>query len=320
MTSHMTTEGQAFAQIDGIGQNTAGSAAWRRSGPSTGCSTESERIIWALFVDEGDTLLVAFDRAERARDVAADGMPAGFEMVRRRSWSLLSIMAQGETWFLDDALTRFFRTLHKRGVFDGYRRVIFYGVGPDCGFAATAPSPASRPARWCSGGRPRGHARSRARALRAALPQRTAPALHRARWASGPPGIATAGQALILHDPTEFAPPPRPRSIPGANVTRVGLPYAGRDFSRILQEARPPCRSCAFLNGGRPTPEAVRAALKEACRRNPGTMVRRTRAALVQGHPRRAGLLAEHGACAHGRQAARAPCWPRRGKPADGRP
>jgi hypothetical protein len=56
-------------------------------------------------VDEGDTLLVAFDRADRARDVAADGLPAGFEMVRRRSWSLLSIMAQGETWFLDDALT-----------------------------------------------------------------------------------------------------------------------------------------------------------------------------------------------------------------------
>jgi hypothetical protein len=71
----------------------------------------------ALFVDEGDTLLVAFDRAERARDIAADGMPAGFEMVRRRSWSLLSIMAQGDTWFLDDALTWFFRTLHKRGLF-----------------------------------------------------------------------------------------------------------------------------------------------------------------------------------------------------------
>jgi hypothetical protein len=112
----MTREGQAFAQIDGIGRN-----SWMlrmaRIGSEHGLFDRIGKSHLALFVDEGDTLLVAFDRAERARDVAADGMPAGFEMVRRRSWSLLSIMAQGETWFLDDALTRFFQTLHKRGVF-----------------------------------------------------------------------------------------------------------------------------------------------------------------------------------------------------------
>jgi hypothetical protein len=39
----------------------------------------------------------------------------------------------------------------------------------------------------------------------------------------------------------------------------------------------------------------VRAALKEACRRNPGTMVRRARAALVQGRPSARPIVAEHG-------------------------
>jgi hypothetical protein len=286
----MTREGQAFAQIDGIGRN-----SWMlrmaRIGSEHGLFDRIGKSHLALFVDEGDTLLVAFDRAERARDVAADGMPAGFEMVRRRSWSLLSIMAQGETWFLDDALTRFFQTLHKRGVFDGYRRVIFYGVGPDCGFAATTFARFA-PGRAGALGRPRGHARSRARALRTAVPQRTAPALHR------PDGL-------------------RPRRDRGRR-TRADPPRPDRDrprrpcralFRRERDPRRPaPCGPrllphpaggeaaipvLRLLEKGEATPEAVRAALKEACRRNPGTMVRRTRAALVQGHPRRAVLLAE---------------------------
>jgi hypothetical protein len=300
----MTREGQAFAQIDGIGRN-----SWMlrmaRIGSEHGLFDRIGKSHLALFVDEGDTLLVAFDRAERARDVAADGMPAGFEMVRRRSWSLLSILAQGETWFLDDALTRFFQTLHKRGVFDGYRRVIFYGVGPDCGFAATTFARFAPGALVLSAGPV------------ATLDPARAPFERRFRSARrlpftgpmgfGPAGIAAAGHALILHDPTEIAPAAHGALYSGANVTRVGLPHAGRDFSRILQEGEAAMPVLRLLERGEATPEAVRAALKEACRRNPGTMVRRTRAALVQGHPAARRAPRRTGACALGRQAARGP-------------
>ncbi|MGP1356598.1 MAG: phosphoadenosine phosphosulfate reductase, partial [Roseicyclus sp.] len=89
-----------------------------------------------LFIEEGETLVVAFDRAERAWAETRDGLPAGFEMVRRRSWSLLSVMSIGETWFKDAALLRFFRTLERSGLLSRYRRVVFFGIGPDCGFAA----------------------------------------------------------------------------------------------------------------------------------------------------------------------------------------
>jgi hypothetical protein len=119
-TSDMRKDGSDFAQTREIGQNTwMGRMA--QIGSDHGLFDRIGENHLTLFVDEGDTLIVAFDRAERARDIAADGLPAGFEMVRRRSWSLLSIMAEGDTWFLDAALTRFFRTLHSRGLFRGFR-------------------------------------------------------------------------------------------------------------------------------------------------------------------------------------------------------
>jgi hypothetical protein len=139
---------------------------------------------------------VAFDRAERARDIAADGLPAGFEMVRRRSWSLLSIMAEGDTWFLDDALTRFFRTLIPAACFSRFSRVIFYGVGPDCGFAACTYARFAPGARfWPRAPWPRSTPRARPfeRRFRSA---RRLP--FPGPMGFGPAGIATADRALIL--------------------------------------------------------------------------------------------------------------------------
>jgi hypothetical protein len=291
-TSDMRKDGSDFAQTREIGQNTwMGRMA--QIGSNHGLFDRIGENHLTLFVDEGDTLIVAFDRAERARDIAADGLPAGFEMVRRRSWSLLSIMAEGDTWFLDAALTRFFRTLYSRGLFSRFSRVIFYGVGPDCGFAACAH------ARFAPG------ARILAAGPVATLDPTRAPFERRYRSARrlpfpgpmgfGPAGIATAEQALILHDPTEVAPAAHAALYAGRNVTRVALPYAGRDFSRILQEAEASIPVLRLLEQGAADTVSVRAALKEACRRNPGTMVRRARAALVQGRPERAAVIAEHG-------------------------
>lgn len=252
----------------------------------------------SLYVDEGDTLLVAFDRAERARDIAEGGMPAGFEMVRRRSWSLLSVMAQGETWFLDDALLRFFRTLHTRGVFDGFSRVIFYGVGPDCGFAACAYARFAPGASVLSAGPVATLDPSRTPFERRFRSARRLPFTGPLGY--GPHGIASARRTVILFDPSEIAPAAHAALYTGANVIRVGLPHAGRDFSRILQEAEASIPVLRLLERDQATPAAVRAALKDACRRNPGTMVRKARAALVQGHPKRAACIAELGAALSG--------------------
>jgi hypothetical protein len=55
-----------------------------------------------------------------------------------------------------------------------------------------------------------------------------------------------------------------------------------------------------MLGHGRAEASRVRHALRTPCRENPGTMIRRTRAALVQGHTRRAAILARHGFAATG--------------------
>jgi hypothetical protein len=146
-----------------------------------GFSTGSERIISASFRGRGRHAHRGVRPGRPGTRHRADGLPAGFEMVRRRSWSLLSIMAQGDTWFLDDALTRFFRTLHPRP-FSRFSRVIFYGVGPDCGFAACAYARFAPGARfWRRAPWPRSTPRARRSSGVIAAPG-ACPS--RARWAS----------------------------------------------------------------------------------------------------------------------------------------
>lgn len=93
---------------------------------------------FALYVQEGDTLLVSFDEVDRVIGKGADALPAGFEAVKKREWSMLSILADGRTWFRDAGLYRFFDKLTDEGFFDSFDQVIFLGAGPMCGYAAAA--------------------------------------------------------------------------------------------------------------------------------------------------------------------------------------
>lgn len=251
-----------------------------------------------LFVEEGETLVVAFDRADRSWSEAFDGLPAGFEMVRRRSWSLLSVMAMGETWFRDPALVRFFGTLSRSGIFRAYDRVLFYGVGPECGFAACVYS-ATVPGAKVLAANPVATLRHEdvpfERRFRAARRLDFSGAFGHAPWA-----LETASEAVILYDPTETADAAHAALFDGANTTRVGLPYAGRGLAEILHGEEACVPLLRDLARGRADPAKIRQTLKMAVRENAGTMIRRTRAALVQGHSRRAEILARHGLAATG--------------------
>ncbi len=251
-----------------------------------------------LFVEEGETLLVAFDRADRVWAEAADGLPAGFEMVRRRSWSLLSIMALGETWFRGPELERFFGALGSSGMLDGYTSVVFYGVGPECGFAACTWSAALPGARVLA-------ASPAATLAHDEVPfERRFRAMRRLDF-SGPRGHApraleAAADALVLYDPTETLDAAQAALFTGANTTRVALPYAGRDLERLLHVEEACVPVLRMLARGKRSAARVRQALKLPCRENAGTMIRRARAAMVQGHNRRAAILARHGFAATG--------------------
>lgn len=97
---------------------------------------------FALFVDDGKTLLVSFETIQYAR--ARPGqMPLAHDIAAARGWSHLCFLANGETWFRDPALYAHFDRLVDDGFFDGFDRVLFYGAGMGgyaaCAYSVTAP-------------------------------------------------------------------------------------------------------------------------------------------------------------------------------------
>lgn len=97
----------------------------------------------ALFIDEGPSLLVSFDEAGAVRTDGAARMPAGHAAARAGGWSHLAVMAEGETWFRDPAVYRYFDRLVDDAFFEDFDRVLFYGAGMGgyaaAAFAVTAP-------------------------------------------------------------------------------------------------------------------------------------------------------------------------------------
>jgi hypothetical protein len=91
---------------------------------------------WAFFAEERPVLLVTFEDADAIRD-REDNLPEHFELAKARGWSLLTIIADGETWWRDPAVFRYFDRLSDDGFLEDFDRVIFYGAGP-AGYAAAA--------------------------------------------------------------------------------------------------------------------------------------------------------------------------------------
>ena len=112
------------ARIAAIGDE-AGS--FERLGPSH----------FAFFADEGPTLLVTFETRDSIRRATPQQLPYGCAITRPRGWSLLSVVADGATWFRDPAVYRYFDRLVDDAFLEDFDRVVFYGAGM-CGYAAAA--------------------------------------------------------------------------------------------------------------------------------------------------------------------------------------
>ena len=95
-----------------------------------------------LYVPRGDTLVVTFDNLDIAMTKREDRKPWGFDFVEAQNWSMLGVMANGWTWFRDDAVTAEFNRLRDNGFFDQFSRVVFYGASMG-GYAAAAYSAAA---------------------------------------------------------------------------------------------------------------------------------------------------------------------------------
>ncbi|MBJ2149867.1 hypothetical protein [Paracoccus sp. IB05] len=91
---------------------------------------------WAFFAETGTTLLVTFERAEQIE--ANDGnMPGAWDLAKRNGWSLLCLIARGETFWRAPEVWGYFDRLVDDAFFDDFDQVLFYGSGP-AGYAAAS--------------------------------------------------------------------------------------------------------------------------------------------------------------------------------------
>lgn len=179
-------------------------AGWRTALMDFGFDTGNAQALgpdhFAVFADEGTTLLVTFEEAGGVRAALPDRLPEGLALARPRGWSWLGMMAEGPTWWRDPAVWRYIDRLVDDAFFEDFDRVLFLGAGMG-GYAAAACSPAAPGA-----------------AVLLAAPQATlAPALagwdgrfraarrrdFSTRYAFAPDMTEGAGRVSLIFDPTE---------------------------------------------------------------------------------------------------------------------
>lgn len=92
---------------------------------------------FAALITGGTTLLVTFETVPGIRARDEDAEPLGWDMVKSLGWTHLAVIADGHTWFRDQAVYRFMDRLADSDFFDTFEHVLFYGSG-SCGYAAAA--------------------------------------------------------------------------------------------------------------------------------------------------------------------------------------
>lgn len=226
----------------------------------------------ALFVEDGDTLVVTFDRAERTWDRGDQGLPLGFGCVMMLEHSLLSLISIGRTWFRDDAVETLLRDLAREGFFASYKKVMILAVGPDCGHAA------ARAAQYIPGA----HVLlSRPVAAVSATHAPFETRFHDARRADpdtppplGPEALANAASTYVLYDPTHPAEAAQAALFRAPGTTRISLPHTGPALDRAMGNCEAVVPLIRHLHDGKLDPQKVRDILRPILRRDPGYLAR----------------------------------------------
>lgn len=91
----------------------------------------------AIFVEQGDTLLVSFESLPAIQALSEQARPVGFDIARDKGWSCLTVVSARDTWFRDGEVYGFFDQMTDDGFFEDFDQVVFFGAGP-CGYAACA--------------------------------------------------------------------------------------------------------------------------------------------------------------------------------------
>ena len=97
----------------------------------------------AFFADGDDTLLVSFEVIGEIRAQSPDHCPRALGIAHRHGWSCLTILARENRFYRDSEVLDFFDAQIDTSFFDSFRRVLFFGTGPQgyaaCTFSLAAP-------------------------------------------------------------------------------------------------------------------------------------------------------------------------------------
>lgn len=246
-----------------------------------------------LFVQEGDTLLVSFDRAARICHDEADGLPLGFEAVQRKEWSLLSIMSLGDRWYRSADLVAFFDGLAQAGFFDSFAQVIFLGFGPAAGHAACAYSAAAPGALVLASAPAATLTPERAGFDRRFLAERKRDF---SRYGDAPQLIATARDVVIAYDPTDAISTAHAAQFRGPQVTLAPLRFTGTAPDRLIREGGLLMQFLRALSHQRLTSARVAALIRPVRRADAGYLWDLLQRAQRQGQFNRAWRIADYAA------------------------
>lgn len=196
----------------------------RLIGESRGFSEPLGKNHAAVFVEDGDTLLVTFESMSGIEALSGTRTPFGFDMVRSHGWSSLSVLSHGDTWFRDPRIFGFFDQLLDDGFFDEFENVIFYGAGP-CGYAAAAYSVAAPGARVLML-QPQATLDPRVTEWDDRFPEQRRLDFT-SRYGFAPDMIDAAQQAHVLYDPRERLDAMHSALFERRNVMRHRMPFMG---------------------------------------------------------------------------------------------
>lgn len=101
---------------------------------------------FASFLQAGPKLLVTFENADTIRENLPGAEPRGYAFTRHDGWSHLALVSEGESWFRDGYVYRYFDRLIDDGFFEDFDDVLFYGAHAGA-YAAAAFSVAAPGAR-----------------------------------------------------------------------------------------------------------------------------------------------------------------------------
>lgn len=244
---------------------------------------------WAYFVDESPILLVTFETVDAIRAMP-DGLPMGHALARQKGWSHLCLIADGETWYRDPAVYRYFDRLVDDAFFEDFDRVVFYGAGMGAyaaaAYSVTAPQAtviAVQPVATLDpaiAGWDTRHLRHRRLCFTD-------------RYGFAPDMTEGAGQVYVIHDPEQPLDAMHAALFARPHVTMLRCRLMGSKIELALQQMQILPRLLLAAGEGQFTPDLFARLYRQ--RRRYGPYLREMLSQLdISGRPRLAALLARN--------------------------